>query len=42
VSTTTPQKLSMQEVHELVRGSVDPFDDPSEPMIPEDSWEMLK
>ncbi len=48
VSVTTvaddpaPIKRSIAEVQRLLAGSVDRFDDPTEPMIPLDSWEMLR
>ncbi|HXE51539.1 MAG TPA: hypothetical protein VN541_00905 [Tepidisphaeraceae bacterium] len=36
------KKLSIHEVRELLRGGVERYDQPFEPSIPEDSWEMLK
>ena len=48
VSVTTapaepvPVKRSMDEIRRIVAGSTDQLDDPGEPMIPLDSWEMLK
>ena len=35
-------KRSLAEVQRLVAGSSDQLDDPGEPMIPLDSWEMLR
>ncbi|HEX4124901.1 MAG TPA: hypothetical protein VHY37_09275 [Tepidisphaeraceae bacterium] len=37
-----PKRLSIQEVRKLLGGAVERFDDPFEPMIPPDHWEMLK
>ncbi len=36
-----PVKRSIAEVQRLLAGSVVRFDDPTEPMIPLDDWEML-
>ena len=33
---------SIHEVRELLKNGVERFDEPSEPMIPTDSWEMQK
>jgi hypothetical protein len=33
---------SIHEVRQVLKGSVERFDDPLEPMIPQESWEMLK
>ena len=33
---------SIGEVRQLLRGGVERYDDPTEPAIPIDSWEMLK
>jgi hypothetical protein len=33
---------TIQEIRQLLKGGVERFDDPLEPMIPEDRWEMLK
>jgi hypothetical protein len=41
VSTVESGKRTIEEVREFVRGSSDPFSDPSEPIIPEDSWEIF-
>jgi hypothetical protein len=35
-------RRSIQEVRAMLKGSVEKFDDPLEPMIPVDRWEMLK
>ncbi len=37
-----PQRRSIQQVRELLRGGIERFDDPFEPMIPSESWEMMK
>jgi hypothetical protein len=37
-----PGYLSIEEVRRQLRGSVERFDDPTEPMIPQENWEMLK
>jgi hypothetical protein len=37
-----PKRLSIEEVRKLLSGGVERFDDPFEPMIPTDQWEMLK
>lgn len=34
--------VSIDEVRRLLKGGVERFDDPFEPMIPDESWEMLK
>ena len=39
--STGPVKRSIAEVQRLLAGSVVRFDDPTEPMIPLDDWEML-
>ena len=36
------KKASIQEVRSALRGSIERYDDPFEPMIPPESWEMLK
>ena len=41
-TTTADQRLSIQEVRRILQGGVERFDDPFEPMIPSESWEMLK
>jgi hypothetical protein len=41
-SAPEDRKLSIHEVRELLRGAVEQYDQPFEPSIPEDSWEMLK
>ena len=33
---------SIHEVRRLLQGAVERFDDPFEPLIPVDDWEMLK
>jgi hypothetical protein len=35
-------RVSIDEVRRLLEGGVERFDDPFEPMIPPESWEMLK
>lgn len=38
-----PRKpISIQKVREILKGGVERFDEPFEPMIPCDDWEMLK
>jgi hypothetical protein len=37
-----PQTLSIEDVRRQLRGGVVRFDDPFEPMIPADHWEMLR
>ena len=34
--------VSIHEIRRLLSGGVERFDDPFEPMIPQESWEMLK
>jgi hypothetical protein len=36
------KRLSIQDVRQQLKGKVEHFDDPFEPMIPSDDWEMLK
>jgi hypothetical protein len=36
------KRLDIQEVRRLLGGSVERFDDPFEPSIPPEDWEMLK
>jgi hypothetical protein len=36
------ERLDIQEVRRLLGGSVERFDDPFEPSIPPEDWEMLK
>jgi hypothetical protein len=36
------ERISIQKVRELLKGGVERFDEPFEPMIPADDWEMLK
>lgn len=36
------QSRSIHEVRQILRGAVKRYDDPFEPVIPADSWEMLK
>jgi hypothetical protein len=35
-------RLPIAEVRRQLKGGVERFDDPCEPMIPTDDWEMLK
>lgn len=35
-------RMPIAEVRRLLKGGVERFDDPFEPMIPADHWEMLK
>jgi len=42
VEAQTATRRSIQEVRQLLKGGVERFDDPTQPMIPEDHWEMLK
>jgi hypothetical protein len=35
-------RLPIAEVRRLLKGGVERFDDPFEPLIPADHWEMLK
>jgi hypothetical protein len=45
VAEQEPQTLkptSIAEVRSMLRGGVERYDDPFEPSIPPDSWEMLK
>ena len=42
-SQRTPQlRRTIQQVREILKRGVVRFDDPTEPMIPSDTWEMLK
>lgn len=34
--------VSIDEVRSLLRGGVERYDDPFEPSIPSDNWEMLR
>jgi hypothetical protein len=34
--------VTIQEIRQILKGGVERFDDPLEPMIPQDRWEMLK
>jgi hypothetical protein len=36
------KRISIQRVRELLMGGVERFDEPFEPMIPSENWEMLK
>ena len=36
------QRMSIQKVRESLRGGVERFEEPFEPMIPSENWEMLK
>lgn len=42
VTEAASPRRTINDVRELLRGGVVRFDDPFEPMIPADSWEMLK
>lgn len=46
VAESTPlsssKRISIARVRGILRGSVEHFDDPCEPMIPAEDWEMLK
>lgn len=42
VEAQAVNRLSIDEVRGILKGGVERFDDPAEPMIPEDHWEMLK
>jgi len=35
-------RIPIQKVREILKGGVARFDDPFEPMIPSENWEMLK
>ncbi|MBA3777139.1 MAG: hypothetical protein H0X11_11980 [Betaproteobacteria bacterium] len=35
-------RLSIEDVRRQLKGGVERFDDPCEPMIPSGDWEMLK
>ena len=35
------KRIPIQQVRNLLKGSVERFDDPFEPMIPSKDWEML-
>jgi hypothetical protein len=35
-------RRSIHEIRQLLKGGVERFDDPTQPMIPDDRWEMLK
>jgi hypothetical protein len=37
-----PKRSSIEEVRRLLKGGVECFEDPFEPLIPLDQWEMLK
>jgi hypothetical protein len=39
---SVPAKRSIAEVRRILRGGVERYDDPFEPAIPTDSWEMLQ
>ena len=41
-SNEPTQKLPIQKVREFLKGGVERFDDPFEPMISGENWEMLK
>jgi hypothetical protein len=40
--TLAAPRRSIQQVRELLKGGVERFDGPCEPMIPSENWEMLK
>lgn len=42
VSSTAGQRRPIAEVRRLLKGGVERFDDALDPMIPIESWEMLK
>jgi hypothetical protein len=35
-------RIPIRKVREILKGGVERFDDPFEPMIPSENWEMLK
>jgi hypothetical protein len=37
-----PAKLTIVQARQLLAGGVERYDDPFDPSIPGDSWEMLK
>ena len=37
-----PARTTIAEVRRLLKGGVERFDEPFEPLIPTDHWEMLK
>jgi hypothetical protein len=38
----TGDRPSIQQIRQSLKGCVERFEDPFEPMIPSDQWEMLK
>jgi hypothetical protein len=42
VEVPRAKAVSIYEVRQLLRGGVERFDDPLEPLIPTENWEMLK
>jgi len=38
----SPHSRSIDDVRQLLRGGVERFDEPTQPMIPEEHWEMLR
>jgi hypothetical protein len=36
------ERPSIEQVRQVLRGHVERFDDPVQPMIPDETWEMLK
>jgi hypothetical protein len=40
--TAPMQRRPIAEVRQMLKGGVERFDDPCEPMIPTETWEMLK
>jgi hypothetical protein len=37
-----PQRVPIEEVRRELKGGVERFDEPFEPMVPTDHWEMVK
>ena len=42
LQSESTKRVSIAEVRSALRGGVERYDDPFEPLIPLDSWEMLK
>lgn len=36
------RRIPIKQVREMLKGGVERFDEPFEPMVPSDDWEMLK
>jgi hypothetical protein len=36
------KRIPITKIREMLRGSVERFEDPTEPMIPSQDWELLK